>query len=113
MDTENLHVAAAVRPAFAASVTGTAVQVRLDATFVANRDIRDTCAHAKNLDPEFMAENTRVVKKGLAAMKCVVIGSAESDTMDTDQCLPLTRSNWLGSVVMGELSGFVENNGFH
>jgi hypothetical protein len=113
MDTKHLHAAAAVRPAFAASVTGTAVQVRLDAAFVADSDIRDTGAHAKNLDPEFMAENTRIVEKGLAAMKCVVIGSAESDTMDKDQCLTLTRSNWLGSVVMGEFSRFVEDDGVH
>jgi hypothetical protein len=60
-----------------------------------------------------MAENTRVVEERLPAVKGMVIGAAETDTVDTDQGLADSRCSRFGRVMRGEFSGFAEDDGIH
>ena len=108
MNSQHGHVGAAVVTPLAAGVAFSTVQVGLDTASIPDAHIAHSLTHSQHFDPQFMPENTRIVKERLATMECMIIRPAETDTVDSDQCFPGARSRWLEGIVTGEYSWFVQ-----
>lgn len=71
------------------------IEIRLNAASVANGNGFDILPNLKDLNPKFVAENSRVFDKGHRALKTTQICAADSYGANLHKCLFISRWRWL------------------
>jgi hypothetical protein len=112
VDSENLKAFAAVWFSPSARDALAAIEVRLNRAAVADRKAGAVRADGNDLNAEFVAEDSRILEKRLPAMKCVKVGSANANPMDSNNRIQRAGCG-IGGFAGGETAGFRENYMFH
>jgi len=84
MNAETLEIHATVGLTVFARNTMTARQIRLNRTAIAFGDARNILSNFENFDSKLVPETARIGKKRLPALKCMKIGSADSNSVNAD-----------------------------
>ena len=90
-----------------------AIQVGLDAAFVADLHMGDISADSENFDTEFVAEDAREFDEGHLGQITAHIGAADADGVDADEGFTRAGSGGFGDVDGDKLAGGDELKGAH
>ena len=112
VNAKNLKALAAVRFSPQTGDALAAIEIGFDRATVADGKAAGVLAHGNNLDAEFVAENPRIFKKRLPAMKCVEVGPTNADAVHSDDCVP-GSGRGLGRFAGNEKAGFCQSYMFH
>jgi hypothetical protein len=85
MNSQHADVCAAIWFASAARDALAAVDIRFHRAVVAGLDVRHAFANGKNLDAEFVAQDARIGKERLFAVKSMDVRAANADAMNAHQ----------------------------
>lgn len=112
VDSENLKAFAAVWFSPPARGALAAIEIRLNRTAVADGKAVAIRTEGNDLHAEFVAEDSWILEKWLPAVKCVKVGSANANPMDSNDRIERTGCG-IGGFAGRETAGFRENYMFH
>ena len=112
-DSDDVKSCAAVPLTSTTREAGSTIHVRLDAAAIADFDVTDGVANCKDFNSQFMAGNSRILKKRKFPKKTAEICPANPHSMRAYK--NLTRARWTGisDVHVFKAARFFESNGFH